>query len=484
MIRASRDVLAAVSACAIATGASVLAGPLNPPAGPVASTHKTLTEVEPRTAINATNTPGDANSYFRITQPGSYYLTANMSVGTIEHGIQIDLNTEGLVTIDLNGFTVSGAEGTLNGIDVDGPFKPRVVLRNGFVTSFGGNGVDMTGAENCTIENIESTRNTGKGFVIETGSIADAKAQFNSGGGFKTGSFSSLSNCQALTTGPIGFETDTDCSLVDCTAKGTTGNGFDCDSNCVLTRCIATNCGGHGILVFLGCTLTDCTASNNAEGGFSVNQSCTLIGCTAVENTKWGFSSGGSVVYQSCTARDNGFHGFAASFSQLTECHSIGNKLDGFALGGLTNVSNCTASSNTGNGFSGGGGMVIVECSALYNAKHGVWASGDGNIIHRNNCTGNGQGTDPGSGIHADGIANRIEDNLCRDNDYGIRVLGTRNNIVRNNCGLNTTANWSIAANNSYGPIIDRSAAVTPAVNGNNAAAALGSTDPNANFTN
>ena len=65
-----------LSLLALAVGGAIaalaLAGPLNPPAGPVTSTYKTLTEVEPRIAINLTNTPGDANSVFKITQRGSY----------------------------------------------------------------------------------------------------------------------------------------------------------------------------------------------------------------------------------------------------------------------------------------------------------------------------------------------------------------------------------------------------------------------------
>src|SRR5438094_785381 len=41
-----------ISAAAVALAATLLlAGPLNPPAGPVASTYKTLSEVEPRIAI-------------------------------------------------------------------------------------------------------------------------------------------------------------------------------------------------------------------------------------------------------------------------------------------------------------------------------------------------------------------------------------------------------------------------------------------------
>ena len=51
---------------------------LDPPVGPITSTFKTLTEVEPRIAINATNTPGDADSIYIISQPGSYYMTGNI----------------------------------------------------------------------------------------------------------------------------------------------------------------------------------------------------------------------------------------------------------------------------------------------------------------------------------------------------------------------------------------------------------------------
>lgn len=462
----------------------VFAGPLNPPAGPVAPTHKTLTEVEPRIALSQANTPGDASSFYRITQPGSYYLTGNVSVGTIEHGIQIDLNTDGLVTIDLNGFSVIGAESTLNGIDVDGPFKPRVVLRNGFVTSFGGNGVDLVGAESATVEDIESTRNQGHGFIIDTGTISDSKAQFNSGGGFQVGANSRISDCVALTTGPIGFKAGDHSILENCNASGTTSHGFDCGSHVVLTSCTAEDCGGYGILTGTTATLTNCTATGNAEAGIGTNAGSTHIGCTASQNTKWGFSGGSFNVYQNCTARKNGFHGFTAATAQFSECTSTENTLDGFLLVSFSSISNCVAHLNKGHGIRSGGINIIVDCVSTFNDRHGIYLASNADIVRGNNCVSNGQGATPSAGIFVQGNSHRIEDNLCRSNNYGIQVTGTRSTIVRNSCSNNTTFNWSIGANNSYGPIIDRSAAVTPAVNGDTAAAALGSTDPNANFTN
>ena len=58
------------------------AGDLDPPVGPVAPTPGP----EPRTPVNATNTPGDATSVYRITAPGSYYLTGNLAGVAGKHG--------------------------------------------------------------------------------------------------------------------------------------------------------------------------------------------------------------------------------------------------------------------------------------------------------------------------------------------------------------------------------------------------------------
>ena len=55
----------------------VLAASLTPPGAP-APTMKSLAQIEPRTAVNAANTPGDAGNLFIISNSGSYYLAANV----------------------------------------------------------------------------------------------------------------------------------------------------------------------------------------------------------------------------------------------------------------------------------------------------------------------------------------------------------------------------------------------------------------------
>lgn len=127
-------------AALIAFAGFVVAGPLNPPAGPVTSTMKTMTEVEPRISINATNTPGDADSVFRISQPGSYYLTGN--VNGIAGKRTIELATNG-VTIDLNGYSLIGVTGSLEAIGNDRAIAD-VSIVNGTITRFPDRGINLT----------------------------------------------------------------------------------------------------------------------------------------------------------------------------------------------------------------------------------------------------------------------------------------------------------------------------------------------------
>src|SRR5689334_4165953 len=110
-----------------------LAGPLNPPAGPVAPSLKTLPEVEPRTAINSTNTPGDDTTLYRISQPGSYYLTGDITGIPGKASIAIACAQ---ATIDLNGFKITGGG---DGIDVY--YNCIFTIKNGVVTGCNGGGV-------------------------------------------------------------------------------------------------------------------------------------------------------------------------------------------------------------------------------------------------------------------------------------------------------------------------------------------------------
>ena len=104
-------------------------GSLTPPGTP-APTMKSLDQIEARTPI--TNTA----SLVTISQPGSYYLTANLTVST---GDGIDINTND-VTLDLNGFTIRSTAASATGTGI--------LLNNGWTDITIGNGHIRGGGTN------------------------------------------------------------------------------------------------------------------------------------------------------------------------------------------------------------------------------------------------------------------------------------------------------------------------------------------------
>ena len=153
-----RDV-AALLVLVTCSGGAAFAGPLAPPIGPVASSGKTLTEVEPRISINAAHTPGDADSMYRIVAPGSYYLTGNLFANPDRTCIEIAASN---VTIDLMGFRILGSPlGSIHGIAEDSAsLHANIRITNGSITGCGGHGIFLSNdSDSHTIDHIQSYNN-------------------------------------------------------------------------------------------------------------------------------------------------------------------------------------------------------------------------------------------------------------------------------------------------------------------------------------
>ena len=152
-------------------------GSLAPPGAP-APTMKTLDQIEARTPVDATHTPGDSGDLFVIAYPGSYYLTTNIVGVSGKSGILVGANN---VTLDLNGFSVLGVATALFGVDVPNASITNVTVRNGIISGWTNPGPGYYGIvsygrishfEHLTVCGNSAGVQCGPGTVIENCTIS------------------------------------------------------------------------------------------------------------------------------------------------------------------------------------------------------------------------------------------------------------------------------------------------------------------------
>jgi hypothetical protein len=294
---------AAVSAFAFITPDLFAQGSLTPP-GPPAPIMKTLDQVEPRLPINATNTPGDGTSSFKITASGSYFLIGNVTGESGKNGISVSASN---VTIDLNGFAVNGTGGSLDGIHVE-PGNSRLTVRNGIITNWGGDGVDEVDADSPDgiYEDIRASGNSGDGLRLDEKSmVRDCKLEHNTGNGLSVNGRATIRNCTASDNGLNGF-TFGGGSILDSVALANGNSGIQNFSEPVLIKgCVAADNGINGIRSGSGGKVSDCVARNNSIMGFDVGYYSTVTNCTA-KNNGWGFFAGGYCLILGNMGESNG----------------------------------------------------------------------------------------------------------------------------------------------------------------------------------
>ena len=335
--------LLALTACVAAVA---LAGPLNPPAGPIVPTGRTLDELY--NAIQSQRGTPITSLPFTISQSGAYYLASNIQLGGSD-GITISADD---VTLDLNGRAITGnftgTAGTLRGIVVTqgAGSTPRrnVTIRNGTVRDFTSVGIDATNVVGGRFENLNLYNNGRSGLIA--------------------------------------------------------------GEACVIVQCVARGNRETGIVSGLGNTLENCTAVSNGArpnttntNGFIISAGSTVRGCAAVTNQGTGFNCAAQVT--------------------IVHCEAVGNDISGI--------------------------VVSNEC-----------------LVDSNNCNSNGQNVANGGGVTATGFGNRIVNNNCTGNDFNFSVAAgastggnflARNSASRPTGGVSAT-NYSIGANNHFGQVL------------------------------
>ncbi len=249
-----------------------LGGDLNPPVGPIAPSMKALDVVEPRTPLNQETAPGAAGAFFRITQPGSYYLTGPIELPAGQTGILIAASQ---VSIDLNGFTISGPEGGRGGDGINVVANPvEIHVKNGGIRR--------------VIQGINCNACTGT--RIEDISISECSAN-----GLLAGNLAVLERCVVRDCALAGIAVGRGSLITGCaaTACGTVGI-YGPDPGCIVRSCIASLNNSNGIQLDLSGSVIDCVAATNRENGIVVFRSCLVRGCSSSDN---GFGGSGAGIH-------------------------------------------------------------------------------------------------------------------------------------------------------------------------------------------
>ncbi|OAI42565.1 hypothetical protein AYO41_03980 [Verrucomicrobia bacterium SCGC AG-212-E04] len=365
---------------------------------------KTLVEVEPRMAVNATNTPGDNTSVFRIILPGSYMLTANLNGAAGKSGIVIAASG---VTLDLMGFELAGVPSGGAGIFVSGG-RTNIAIRNGTLRNWTGDGVSASSSGNSQYQ--------------------DLRLSTNGGMGLNGGANSTVVNCSARSNTSIGISTGDSSTVSNCTVQ------FN---------------GGHGIVTGLGCTVSGCTAVANSFDGINAGTANTIIGCSSYANLIRGISLGDTCTVSNCTVRSNSADGIVTSNDcTITGCTVRRNDGSGIVGSTGTTISDCQVGFNGAHGISIATDCLVHHNNCRQNGRLGLAAGirmgpNGQNRIEDNNVTGNNFGIDCG------GVGNIIIRNTASANgeDYSIPPNNTVGPIIGIGDPITSTNPW---ANFSY----------------------------------
>ncbi len=327
--------LGGLAAGTFLTAGRAEAGPLTPPGPPVPTPGP-----EPRVAINVENTPGDANSVFRIEQPGSYYLTGNVAGESDKHGIAVAVNN---VTIDLMGFALLGVANSLDGVRAEGE-RHNIAVRNGQVIGWGQGGIYLATVNNPT------------GFLVE-----------------------------------------------DIVASGNGTVGISVGRNAVVRNCVARNNSNGGIFAGFGSVVTDCSARQNGQAGIGIGSDSTVANCSAILNGV-GISAGFGAVIVNCSTSQNTNHGISVNSTSLILSNVCSaNALSGIRVDGndvRVEGNNCIGNGLGIWTTIGGNFIVRNTCSGNTTAN---WQIAAGNVCLVVNAAtagvinGDSGGTSPGS---------------------------------------------------------------------------------------
>lgn len=426
-------------AAALTPAAAFAQGSLAPPSGPVGPTMKTLAEIdaavadsraallakaESRVPISDATTPGNATADYIISAPGSYYLTGNIQGSAGKSGIRIAASH---VTLDLEGFVLTGSPGSVHGIVVASGSHIRI--QRGHLTGWN-RGV----SSDTTHTNLH---------------LAELHVQSTSGGGLNIpGAGAIIERCHIADTTGAGILASFDGSLVrDCTVTGVSHGGSDNEvygiaaaviEGCVVSGIVSLG-GAFGIVGARNVARTHVKSIRGATGTVLISaqviETCSVSNDSlAVTGSISGLSGTivrGSYVRGIATESSSNANGVQAA--RVVDCvvEVVSNIGTGVGVGiAVTQVGLVTGCSVSGvSGVSGGYGIRNLAGHAL---------------LENNRVASCETGISANHGL--------VRNNFTNNNTTGLEI--TNSGVATGNTSRADTTAFSFAAGVRHGPVV------------------------------
>ena len=424
---------------------------------------------DPRIVINAVNTPGTPGATYVISAPGSYYLDQNL-IGEIDKdGILVNASR---VQIDLMGFSILGAGGSLAAVDgiASSGALSDIAVSNGFIAGWNSKGISLTQSTRVRIRDVDVALPSIFGITVGADSVVERCNIAGVGIGISGGNRMTIVDCRVRETAD-GIYVLQGSIVRNCTVSACAGIGIYAGANSLVANCTVTE-NNEGITTD-GALIVDCIVSDNDSTGVWIfSGTGTVRGCEITGNGSHGiqFSNHGSRAIGNRIA-SNGGDGIFASAGARIEQNDIRSHDKGAGIRSLGKESmvlactvtenyigivaekalivDCTVNDNTSIAVRLGTGTVR-GCEISSNGGHGIQFDEAGGRAIANRVTSNGR-----DGILAEAGA-RIEENDVRWHvkGAGIRTLGTGSFVVKNSLFGNASVVSVPNSGNFVGPLV------------------------------
>ena len=296
---------------------------------------------------------------FSITNSGSYLLTGNVTGVPGSNGITIAASD---VALDLNGFTLSGATGSLHGVAVTGG-RINIAIMNGTIRGWGQHGVGGSTASNSVARKLKVFRNTLDGIVLGSGSlvseclvadngvdgvelssqclIAESASRNNGQYGIRIGDFSLVSACASRENGLSGFTAGSRSLVLDSAARDNRGHGIEVGEATLVSDCVVYNSYSNGVhATGNGVKIQRVSAFGNGGFGVDAQASSMVDDSVARLNTNGGFrTQGRSFVLRNTADQSQSGAGFVFQGSAVrVEANMARGNTTGYSAGGSNHV--------------------------------------------------------------------------------------------------------------------------------------------------